>query len=1352
MRRTSAEHLLTKHALSFLKYSSAALLAAMLLQILNVPATCAQSPAAVDHFSDPQLAAADPFAEPPPSAVDPFAEPPPVIATNPFAEDAETSQPPASSKPTEVPTEGTPLDQSPASTPPAADESEKVAPQTTIDPTQPAASQPKPPVPAKPLNTPAKVKTSQDGGWVNWLLSNWYWGVAVLLLPILGWLFSKRVKRGKRGKRGRRGRRGKASFEPEIKSGSFKKSDRFKEDKQVRKPEGIASQLVAAKESSVEIETGITSDAAVDSFESEFSNIGTSSAAAAALSDSVESVDEADDIDFGFDTDEQPSLTSTDATDDDDFLDLVLDQPDQALDTNLEDNLEDLSAPLLLDDHEAIAPNETQAVSSEIAEDDDDFFDMVLDDDESEAAEAISGDGEQVIAEVADDASHDLQVKPEAPVEPISLDDDSDEFSFDFDDEKREQTAPDSIADAGFGDSDEPPPPGGLSLNEDEVLIDIANGADSDRVEVDSDEPSIVGGATVAAAGVAAGLGALLTGNASSDPDQPSSDAASDELRGQLAQALEKSQQSAREIEEQKLEISELKKTLANESGSSEQLDKLKAELKTLQDERQTANESSGKLEQRAALLEEKLEAAETSASDFESRLLKAESDLDAAEKEKQEVATALEQKSAVAKELAQLETDLSAAKTLADEKAAVNEELQSEIKELRNKLAGLEASEPSIQSGSLLSAAIAGDAQEASASATEDAAPIAGELQQLKALLEDETALRKRTETMLVQAEEQRTVVALALRDLRKQTKAQSQTDESDSARSSEEIDALKLQLEESKSANEELENRLADFRKKLALEHDMAKELTGKLNQSLEKFSAATIAENESAQKLKSLESEVDDKKKEISRLTTDLQDAKDSLQRTQAELGAAKNTNAELEASVTELQEKSGKFSYGQLEAALANVAKVGEERIALELKLEQTRSAGEEAGRENAKLSERVSQLEKQLSLSSEVTEQLKEARKELDAEKARAAEVDKKSSSLQLQVDSLKQSVESLDRQRLSLKENLEAHEKEATDREAVKKADVAKLNAKIAELENQLSQAQSDFGTAEEFKQQLDAQKDQLTSSKKSNAVLTERIAGLETQLKGTQADKEKLGQTIEELGHLKTRLVELNSEKTASQQRLNSLEEEIANVKETSLQLFEANEKLAKAEGERAALEQKTESLLEQINQAKGIHEKNERLNQQLGFLQRDLENAEKTSRALRMNLDSGKPSGQSGDNEKLEMILTQLQSQNSQIASLVKENEKMAAKLASTKKSSSKKSSRSQTDKEVPEGCDDLSAIVGIGPQSRQKLYEAGVKTYRQIAAWDADDIAKYNEKLGYKSKRIQSEKWVAQAKKLV
>ena len=63
---------------------------------------------------------------------------------------------------------------------------------------------------------------------------------------------------------------------------------------------------------------------------------------------------------------------------------------------------------------------------------------------------------------------------------------------------------------------------------------------------------------------------------------------------------------------------------------------------------------------------------------------------------------------------------------------------------------------------------------------------------------------------------------------------------------------------------------------------------------------------------------------------------------------------------------------------------------------------------------------------------------------------------------------------------------------------------------------------------------------------------------------------------------------------------------------------------------------------------------------------------------------------------------------------------------------------------------GPDDLKMLKGVGPKIEQKLHEAGVTTFAQIAAWGAEDIAKMDDMLSFRG-RIERDGWVEQAKTL-
>jgi ribosomal protein S13 len=63
---------------------------------------------------------------------------------------------------------------------------------------------------------------------------------------------------------------------------------------------------------------------------------------------------------------------------------------------------------------------------------------------------------------------------------------------------------------------------------------------------------------------------------------------------------------------------------------------------------------------------------------------------------------------------------------------------------------------------------------------------------------------------------------------------------------------------------------------------------------------------------------------------------------------------------------------------------------------------------------------------------------------------------------------------------------------------------------------------------------------------------------------------------------------------------------------------------------------------------------------------------------------------------------------------------------------------------------GGDDLTRIKGVGPVIARKLNALGITTYRQIADFSAEDMARVDEVLDFKG-RIEREGWIRQARQL-
>ena len=59
-----------------------------------------------------------------------------------------------------------------------------------------------------------------------------------------------------------------------------------------------------------------------------------------------------------------------------------------------------------------------------------------------------------------------------------------------------------------------------------------------------------------------------------------------------------------------------------------------------------------------------------------------------------------------------------------------------------------------------------------------------------------------------------------------------------------------------------------------------------------------------------------------------------------------------------------------------------------------------------------------------------------------------------------------------------------------------------------------------------------------------------------------------------------------------------------------------------------------------------------------------------------------------------------------------------------------------------------DDLKAIVGVGPFLEKKLHAIGIYTFRQIANFTKDDVAKVNDIIEFFPGRIERDDWVGQS----
>ena len=60
-----------------------------------------------------------------------------------------------------------------------------------------------------------------------------------------------------------------------------------------------------------------------------------------------------------------------------------------------------------------------------------------------------------------------------------------------------------------------------------------------------------------------------------------------------------------------------------------------------------------------------------------------------------------------------------------------------------------------------------------------------------------------------------------------------------------------------------------------------------------------------------------------------------------------------------------------------------------------------------------------------------------------------------------------------------------------------------------------------------------------------------------------------------------------------------------------------------------------------------------------------------------------------------------------------------------------------------------DDLTRLVGVGPRLAQRLGDLGVTSFKDIAAWTDEDLARFDKALDLKGRAVR-DAWVAQAQR--
>jgi predicted flap endonuclease-1-like 5' DNA nuclease len=108
-------------------------------------------------------------------------------------------------------------------------------------------------------------------------------------------------------------------------------------------------------------------------------------------------------------------------------------------------------------------------------------------------------------------------------------------------------------------------------------------------------------------------------------------------------------------------------------------------------------------------------------------------------------------------------------------------------------------------------------------------------------------------------------------------------------------------------------------------------------------------------------------------------------------------------------------------------------------------------------------------------------------------------------------------------------------------------------------------------------------------------------------------------------------------------------------------------------------------------------------------------------------------------------------LQSVDARLRSLAEGQDALGQKMLQATSVSNERASRMPA-AQLPLDPNDLKRIAGVGPALETRLRSLGVESLRQIAEWKPSDIEHIEAQLGQFRGRIERDKWIDQAKKLV
>jgi len=340
------------------------------------------------------------------------------------------------------------------------------------------------------------------------------------------------------------------------------------------------------------------------------------------------------------------------------------------------------------------------------------------------------------------------------------------------------------------------------------------------------------------------------------------------------------------------------------------------------------------------------------------------------------------------------------------------------------------------------------------------------------------------------------------------------------------------------------------------------------------------------------------------------------------------------------------------------------------------------------------------------------------------------------------------------------------------------------LTAKANTLDKSNSDLNDSLDRAKEDNKELT---DHIVELKQSNNALTGKNTALEQTVSTLNQSNSELARIKGQLNESKLALDTASNDKRKAQTELSEIQKKFKQFEGSTIAARneQANEKqklqdrLAALQSEQnkqssdakqsaaevTQLRQNNAQLQTELMNAKRSQQSGEAAQRDVANLRAQLEAERKQSAALKSQVAAQKPASVTPiDQGKIKKLKEDIDTRDERIKQLEKKLAKRAKK-SNTKKTNPKKTTPKKTNKGSSwqkgktklgtpgsDHKDDLKKIVGIGPKLEGVLNRLGVKSWEQLAAFNAAEVKMVDEALTEFPGRITRDKWVPQAKAIM